>query len=200
MKIILLKDVKKIGKKYEIKEVADGYALNSLIPSDIAVPATSSYIKLIEAKKKQSALMREDFKKAYEYAVNKLPEGKLHVGGKVNEKGHLFAGIHPEQIIEEFKKEMMMEEAIASAELAGAGQQNKELDALIRDLTKVHLPKSLVRKLVVDFLSLRNQQLKERLEGMKIEIPSYHKNHPTVSERIGFNKGLDEYIKLLENN
>lgn len=105
MKIILLKDVKKIGKKYEIKDVADGYALNSLIPSDIAVPATSSYIKLIEAKKKQSALMKEDFKKAFEYAVSKLPEGKLHVGGKVNEKGHLFAGIHVEQIIEEFKKE-----------------------------------------------------------------------------------------------
>lgn len=105
MKIILLKDVKKIGKKYEIKEVADGYALNSLIPNDIAVPATSSYIKMVDAKKKQSALMREDFKKAFEYGVSKLPGGKLHISGKVNEKGHLFAGIHPEQIIEEFKKE-----------------------------------------------------------------------------------------------
>ena len=105
MKIILLKDVKKIGKKYEIKDVADGYALNSLIPNDIAVPATSSYIKMVDAKKKQSALMREDFKKAFEYAVSKLPEGKLHIGGKVNEKGHLFAAIHEDQIIDEFKKE-----------------------------------------------------------------------------------------------
>jgi large subunit ribosomal protein L9 len=105
MKIILLKDVKKIGKKYEIKEVANGYALNSLIPNDIAVPATHSYMKMVEAKKKQSALMKEDFKKAYEYAVAKLPDGKLHISGKVNEKGHLFAGVHPEQIIEEFKKE-----------------------------------------------------------------------------------------------
>ena len=105
MKIILLKDVKKIGRKYEIKEVADGYALNSLIPNDIAVPATASYVKLIEAKKKQSALMKEDFKKAFEYAVSKLPENKLHITGRVNEKGHLFAAIHPEQIIEEFKKE-----------------------------------------------------------------------------------------------
>ena len=105
MKIILLKDVKKIGKKYEIKDVADGYALNSLIPNDIAVPATSSYLKMIEAKKKQSTLMKEDFKKAYEYAVTKLPKGKLHINGKVNEKGHLFAGIHADQIIEEFKKD-----------------------------------------------------------------------------------------------
>ncbi len=105
MKIILLKDVKKIGRKYEIKDVADGYALNSLIPNGIAVQATSSYIKVIEAKKKQDALLKEDFKKAFEYAVGKLPDGKLHLSGKVNEKGHLFAGIHVEQIIEEFKKE-----------------------------------------------------------------------------------------------
>ena len=105
MKIILLKDIKKIGKKYDIKDVADGYALNSLIPNNIAVPATHSYLKLVEAKKKQSALMKEDFKKAFEFAVSKLPEGKLHVSGKVNEKGHLFAGIHEDQIIEEFKKE-----------------------------------------------------------------------------------------------
>jgi large subunit ribosomal protein L9 len=105
MKIILLKDVKKIGKKYEVKEVADGYALNSLIPNDIAVPATHSYLKLIEEKKKQSALMKEDFKKAFEYAISKLPGGKLHISGKVNEKGHLFAGIHEDQIIAEFKKE-----------------------------------------------------------------------------------------------
>ena len=105
MKIILLKDIRKLGKKYEIKDVADGYALNSLIPSDMAVPATHSYLKLIEAKKKQSSMMKEDFKKAFEFAVTKLPEGKIHLSGKVNEKGHLFAGIHPEQIIEEFKKE-----------------------------------------------------------------------------------------------
>ena len=105
MKIILLKDVKKIGKKYEIKEVADGYALNSLIPNDIAVPATSGYVKMVEAKKKQDVLLKEDFKKAFEFAISKLPDGKLHIGGKVNEKGHLFAGIHEDQIIAEFKKE-----------------------------------------------------------------------------------------------
>ena len=105
MKIILLKDVKKIGRKYDIKDVADGYALNSLIPNDIAVPATTSYIKMIEAKKKQDVLLKEDFKKAFEFAVSKLPDGKLHISGKVNDKGHLFAGIHEDRIIEEFKKE-----------------------------------------------------------------------------------------------
>ena len=105
MKIILLKDVKKIGKKYEIKEVADGYALNSLIPKNIAVPATASYVKFVEEKKKQDALLKEEFKKALEYAISKLPEGKLHITAKANEKGHLFAAVQKDKIIEEFKKE-----------------------------------------------------------------------------------------------
>jgi ribosomal protein L9 len=60
---------------------------------------------MIEAKKKQDSLLKEEFKKTFEYAVSKLPDGKLHISGKVNEKGHLFAGIHKEKIIEEFKKE-----------------------------------------------------------------------------------------------
>jgi len=105
MKVILLKDSKKIGRKYEIKDVADGYAINSLIPAGIAVPATSSYLKFVEAKKKQDAIMRQEFKKAFEYGLSKLPGGKLRISGKVNEKGHLFAGIQKNQIIEEFKKQ-----------------------------------------------------------------------------------------------
>jgi len=109
MKIILLKDSKKIGRKYEIKDVADGYALNSLIPLGIAVPATSSYLKLIEAKKKQDGLMKEEFKKAFEYGLTKLKNAKLHISGKVNDKGHLFAGIQKDRIIEEFKKETGVE-------------------------------------------------------------------------------------------
>ena len=54
MKIILLKDVAKLGKKYEIKTVSDGHALNLLIPKGFAVAAT------LDAKKrlaKQIALM-----------------------------------------------------------------------------------------------------------------------------------------------
>lgn len=109
MKIILLKDVKKIGRKYDIKDVADGYAINSLIPAKIAVPATANFLKTIEERKRQDALMKEEFKKAFEYALTKLPDGKLHISGKVNEKGHLFAGITKTQIIDEFKKETSVE-------------------------------------------------------------------------------------------
>lgn len=109
MKIILLKDVKKIGRKYDVKEVADGFAINSLIPGKMAVPATPNYLKVVEEKKKQDVVSKEQFKKAFEYAVTKLPDGMLHIGGKVNDKGHLFAGINKTQIIDEFKKETGVE-------------------------------------------------------------------------------------------
>ncbi len=109
MKIILLKDTRKIGRKYEIKEVADGYALNSLIPQGAAVPATPNYLKSIEERKKHDGMMKEEFKKTFEYAVSKLPGGMLHIARKVNEKGHLFAGLHKEDIIENFKKETGIE-------------------------------------------------------------------------------------------
>ncbi len=105
MKIILLKDVKKIGKKFDVKDAAEGYALNYLIPNGFAVPATPSYTKMIEEKKKQDALLKESFKSAFEYALSELPEGKLQIKGKANDKGHLFAGITKTQVIEEFKKQ-----------------------------------------------------------------------------------------------
>jgi large subunit ribosomal protein L9 len=108
MKVILLKDVKKIGRKYDVKNVADGFAINSLIPSGSAVPATGNYLKMIEEKKKQTELAKENFKKSFEEATNKLQDKRLLIKGKINEKGHLFAGIHVDQIIEEFKKQTGM--------------------------------------------------------------------------------------------
>ena len=51
MKIILLQDIKGTGKKGEVKVVADGYALNSLIPNKKAIIATPSEIKKLEAEK-----------------------------------------------------------------------------------------------------------------------------------------------------
>jgi large subunit ribosomal protein L9 len=117
MKIILLKDASRVGRKYEMKEVADGFAINSLIPRGVAVPATPSYIKMVEEKKKQNSILKEEYQKAFEYALTKLPGGKLHIAGKANEKGSLFAGITKSQLIDEFKKETGVELASDHFEL-----------------------------------------------------------------------------------
>jgi large subunit ribosomal protein L9 len=51
MKIILLKDVPKIGRKFEVKNVADGYALNALMPKGLAMVATLQAIAQIDKEK-----------------------------------------------------------------------------------------------------------------------------------------------------
>ena len=109
MRVVLLQDVPKLGRKYELKNVADGYAVNMLIPRGLAVYGTE------EAKKKA------DQQKLTEIAKEKIREDLLiknihsiegvtiEMIGKANEKGHLFAGIHKEEIIAELKKQTRLE-------------------------------------------------------------------------------------------
>ena len=105
MKIILLKDVKKIGKKYEVKDVADGFALNMLIPNGLALPATSGNVNMIEVKKKGDMLENAKNEAEVQKALNEIKGISITMAGKVNDKGHLFAGIHKTEIIEEIKKQ-----------------------------------------------------------------------------------------------
>ncbi len=63
MKVLLLEDVAKLGKKGEIKEVSDGYARNYLIPKNLAAEATGGYIKHIEESKKIEDKKKENLKK-----------------------------------------------------------------------------------------------------------------------------------------
>lgn len=100
MKIILLKDVAKIGKRYETKEVADGFAVNSLIPQRLAIAATPDAAKRVALE-----LAREvGEKKVQEELMTKslqALEGKvITYAGKTNDKGHLFAGLHAKDIAE----------------------------------------------------------------------------------------------------
>jgi large subunit ribosomal protein L9 len=105
MKVILLKDVKKMGKKYDTKEVADGYALNMLFPTGLAIPATTSNVNMIETKKKGDMLGIAKNEAELEKALTEIKGIKVEMSGKVNDKGHLFAGIHKEAIIQTIKSQ-----------------------------------------------------------------------------------------------
>ncbi len=104
MKVILLKDVSKLGRKYDTKDVSSGYALNLLIPKGLAIAATSESIKKVESEKKRS----EGDKKVQDdlmlKSLGELEGKSLNITGKANEKGHLFAGIHKEQVSQEITK------------------------------------------------------------------------------------------------
>ncbi len=98
MKIVLLKDVKKIGKKYDTKEVSDGFALNMLIPKGLALPATQGNLNMIDKKKKNDLFETIKSNTQLKEALGQIKGITIELKGKVNDVGHLFAGIHKENI------------------------------------------------------------------------------------------------------
>lgn len=93
MKVVLLKDVRDTGRAHSIIEVADGHALNFLIPRKLAVPATAANLKMAEGKQKQSIERRELDKKLVEERLAALAEGRVIIAKKANEQGHLYDGV-----------------------------------------------------------------------------------------------------------
>ena len=99
MKVILLQDVAKVGKKFDIKEVNDGYGRNFLIAQGKARAVTDSSKEAIEklkagldtAKKVQDDLLLMN--------LSKISETVLTVKAKANPEGHLFAGVHKKEIV-----------------------------------------------------------------------------------------------------
>jgi large subunit ribosomal protein L9 len=98
MKIILLQDVPKTGRKYDIKNVSSGYARNFLFPRGLAELATPDKIKAAEIRKKQTEQEKEVQGDILGKNISSLEGLIVEVKEKSNEKGHLFAGIHKEEI------------------------------------------------------------------------------------------------------
>lgn len=98
MKVILLKNVAKVGNIHEVKNVSDGYARNFLIPNGLATIATDK----LEEKAKDLQKQREEAIKAREEELlAQLAQVKgqnIEIKARANESGHLFAGIHKEDL------------------------------------------------------------------------------------------------------
>jgi large subunit ribosomal protein L9 len=98
MKIVLLKDAKNVGKKHDVKVVADGFALNSLIPQGVAEVATAKALARVEAIKKQEEAERKVRADLLAKNLKSLHDAEVTVTADANEKGHLFAGLHGAEI------------------------------------------------------------------------------------------------------
>ena len=105
MKIILLKDVPKVGRKYDIKNVAEGHALNMLIPRGLAITATEQAIKRIEIVKSTDVSEKKIQGELLAKSLETIKKLKLNLKEKANDKGHLFAGVTKERLAEEILKE-----------------------------------------------------------------------------------------------
>jgi len=104
MRVVLLEDIENLGKKYEVKEVADGYARNFLIPKGLAKPATEEAIKWAEIQKEiEEKKAEEELKKVQEFASS-IEGLEVVIPVKMGEEGQLYESVNAQKISEKLKE------------------------------------------------------------------------------------------------
>ncbi|MBX2866895.1 50S ribosomal protein L9 [Candidatus Kaiserbacteria bacterium] len=98
MKVILLQDVARIGRQFEIKEVPDGHALNFLIPKKLAEPATPANVKRVEARTGKKNAEAEASQEAFLETLSKLKDAMVTITASANDEGKLFKGLKADDI------------------------------------------------------------------------------------------------------
>ena len=98
MKVILLHNVKKIGKKGEVVEVADGYANGFILPKRLGEPVTPDAIKQLKNEQNQVVKATESEKKSDKKLYETISGKEVTLRVQANDKGHLFASIGPKDI------------------------------------------------------------------------------------------------------
>lgn len=150
MKVIFIQNVAKQGRVGEIKEVADGFAVNVLIPKKQAVIATPGAIKKIEAEKKNKKIKQELDKNLFHQALNDLQKildektnGILEILGHKNDgKGNLFSQV----------KEVDIAEAIFS------------LIGISLNPSQIILPKEPIKKIGEYEIEIKEKDLKKKIK------------------------------------
>ena len=105
MKVVLLKDVKNIGKRDEILNVSDGYARNFLLPQKLAMEATPGALKEIERKRAaQNAREAEMLAEAKKKAAD-LKNKVITLEVKCGEKGRLYGSVTAAEVAEALEKQ-----------------------------------------------------------------------------------------------
>lgn len=104
MEIILIKDIPKLGRKYEVKTVRDGYGRNFLLPQKFAVLKTAISLKNFESIKQADIVKRESTEKEVILFLKKLEGKEIITREKANENGELFGSVSAQKISEELKK------------------------------------------------------------------------------------------------
>lgn len=109
MKVILLKDVKGIGRAHDAVEAKDGHALNYLIPKKLAIAATPTAVKEAELRRKQ-VVNREEINSALLVQnISALAEARIVIKVKANEKGHLYDAVGESDISKAVKEQTRIE-------------------------------------------------------------------------------------------
>ncbi len=130
MKIILLEDVKSLGKKGEIVNVSDGYARNMLLPKKLGVEATPANLNSLKLKKANDDKLAQEALEAAKAFKEKVDAASVRIPIKAGENGKVFGSVSAREI------------ADAAREQLGFELDKKKfiMDGPIRELGTVKVP------------------------------------------------------------
>ncbi len=109
MKVILLEDVKALGKKGQVVNVSDGYARNLLLPKKLGVEATGKNMNDLKLQKAHEDKVAQENLDAAKAFAEELKDKQVTVGIKVGEGGRTFGSISAKEIAEAAKAQLRYE-------------------------------------------------------------------------------------------
>lgn len=109
MKVILLQDVKSLGKKGEIVTVNDGYARNYILPKKIGVEANGKNLNDLKLQKGNQAKVAKENLEAAQKLAGQLKAGQVELAIKVGEGGKTFGSVSSKEIAQAVKEQMNLE-------------------------------------------------------------------------------------------
>lgn len=109
MKVILMADIKGVGKKDEVINASDGYARNYLFPKKLAVEANSENMTKLKGKKDSENHKKEVAKEEAKQIAKKVERIQLKIKVKAGENGKIFGGVTAKEIAENLKRQYQIE-------------------------------------------------------------------------------------------
>lgn len=132
MKVIMLSDVKKVGKKGEIVDVSDGYAKNFLFRQKLAVQLTKGSMQTLDEQNRQAELAEQEKEKQAEAIKAKLETIVLEFQVKSGKDGRVFGSVSTKQIVEQLVKKhdirVEKRKIIDSETITSLGYTNVKID------------------------------------------------------------------------
>ena len=147
MKVILLDNIKGVGKKDEVINASDGYARNFLFPKKLAVEANSENMSKLNNKKEANNYRKDLEKQAAEETAKKLKGILLKINVKAGENGKIFGGVTAKEISDTLKAQANIEVDKKKIEL------KEQIKTLVTFSVNVKLYEGVTGVLKVDVLA-----------------------------------------------
>ena len=130
MKVILLEDVKSLGKKGQIVNVSDGYARNMILPKKLGVEATSRNLNDLKLRKANEERVAQENLDAARAFAEELSTKEVILTLKVGEGGRTFGSVSSKEIYEAAKKQLNLD----------IDKKKLQLESPIRNLGVTNVP------------------------------------------------------------